>query len=361
MTLQRSLAPDRRARKRRRGSVRRISLMPVLAGFFLSLPVAALAAEPEFGGSCAMGLVSHQRIRTDCSIDWISRDGKRYCFSSAESKTEFLKSPDENIQRAAEMYAAAGLGDIARDLNRFASGDAQAYVDELIKAESARNGGVYAVDDPVTASSIPLIYENVDFTRTIDGYGFFPDVIFHAKDDPRKKYLIDFWVAPQNGKLAVLQTRIYKTPVQKGDAWAMTPRQPKPWWWIPASEHPGQSEQKRSWEIMSSIEAFVQASGQKGEFALKDDKTGEEIALKFIGVHQPIRRLKDDGQFFACTDFRKTGTTDQFYDIDFWLDMKNGQMIVTKVRVHKEPRLVDDSYVQVPRYNFDSKTFDIVP
>jgi hypothetical protein len=366
MTLHRGDAIDHGVRTPRHGSVRWTLFTPILTGIFLSLlvlgrPVSALAAEPEFGGSCATGLVNHQRISTDCSIDWISKDGKRYCFSSAESRAEFLKSPDENIQRATEMYAAAGLGDIARGLNRFTSGDAQAYIDELIKAEAAKNDGVYVVDDPLTASSIPLIYENVDFTRTLDGYGFFPDVIFHARDDVRKKYLIDFWIAPQRGKLAVLQTRIYKTPVKKGDTWAMTPRQPKPWWWIPASEHPGQTEQKRSWEIMSSIEAYIQVSVRSGEFTLKDDKTGEEISLKFIGVHQPIRRLKGEGQFFACSDFRKVGTEDQFYDVDFWLDMKDGQMIVTNARVHKVPKLVDGNYVQVPRYNFDSTTFDIVP
>ena len=35
--------------------------------------------------------------------------------------------------------------------------------------------GLFTVNDPVTASSIPLVYDKVDFTRTIDGYGFFPE------------------------------------------------------------------------------------------------------------------------------------------------------------------------------------------
>ena len=36
-------------------------------------------------------------------------------------------------------------------------------------------------------------------------------------------------------------------------------------------------------------------------------------------------------------------------------------MTVTKVKVHKVPVLKDGTYVQIPRYKFDSKTFDEVP
>jgi len=53
----------------------------------------------------------------------------------------------------------------------------------------------------------------------------------------------------------------------------MMQRQPKPWWWIPASEHPGQTEQKRSWEIMSAIDGYIETTAQNGVLTLKDDKT----------------------------------------------------------------------------------------
>ena len=339
----------------------RLWLIALLTALFLALPGALFATEPEFGGYCAMGLVNHQRIKTDCKINWTSKDGKLYCFSNASAETEFLKDPDGNIQKATDMYAAADLGDIANEMEKFTSDDAQNYVDKLIKEQSAKNGGVFVFDDPVTNTSVPLIYENVDFTRTLDGYGFFPDVIFHAKGDPNEKYLVDFWIAPRDGKLAVLETRIYEAPVKDGNTWTTEQRQPKPWWWIPASEHPGQTEQKRSWEIMSAIDGYIQTTAKNGILTLKDDKTGDEIPLQFVDVHQPVRRLKDNGQFFACTDFRKAGTTDQFYDIDFWIDTKSGKLEVSNVKVHKVPIFINGSYVQIPRYNFDSKTFDIVP
>ncbi|HLH10895.1 MAG TPA: hypothetical protein VKV77_03325 [Methylovirgula sp.] len=343
------------------GGPPRRAFLPLFIFFLLVLPMAAFAAEPEFSGYCAMGLVNHQRIKTDCKVNWTSKQGKLYCFSNDEAKVDFLKSPEENIEKATDNYAAADIGEIASGMDKFSSDDAQAYVDKLIKDEAAKNGGVYIFQDAVTDTSIPLIYDGVDFTRTLDGYGYFPDVNFHVKGDDQQKYLIDFWVAPLKGQLTVLESRIYEAPTKEGNSWTMEQRQPKPWWWIPASEHPGQTEQKRSWEVMSAIDAYIQTAAKDGVLTLKDDKTGEEVPLRFIDVHQPVRRLKDNGRFFACTDFRKAGTKDQFYDIDFWIDTKSGKMSVSDVKVHKVPMLMNGSYVQMPRYHFDPKTFDIVP
>ena len=130
-------------------------------------------------------------------------------------------------------------------------------------------------------------------------------------------------------------------------------RQPVPWWWIPASEHPGKMAQKRGWEVMSAVEdaALKQSAGTDGIFKLKDDKTGKTLDLKFINAHQPVRQL-DNGQYFACTDFRAEGTKDQIYDVDFWVTEKDGKMTVDQVRVHKVPELKNGQWVQVPRYSF---------
>ena len=68
-----------------------------------------------------------------------------------------------------------------------------------------------------------------------------------------------------------------------------------------------------------------------GVFKLKDDKTGKELDLEFIDTHQPVRQL-DDGHYFACTDFRVVGTKDQIYDIDFWVNDKDGTMSVSRPR-----------------------------
>lgn len=341
--------------------LRGIPRLSLLAMLLLGLSAVAFAAEPEFGGFSAMGLVDHQLIKTDCKITWTSTDGKLYCFSDDSAKANFLKASDENIQKATDSYATAEAEDTAKEMEKFTSDDAQSFVDKLIKDRSTSNGGIFVVDDPVTNTSVPLVYDKVDFTRTLDGYGYFPDVIFHAKGDAAQKYLVDFWVVPRNGGLMVLETRIYESPIRQDGKWQTLERDPPPWWWIPASEHVGTADRASSWEVMSAMDRYIAMASDHGILSLKDDKTGERLALRFIDLHQPVRRLKQDGKFFACTDFRKAGTKDQFYDIDFWIDTQNGKMSVSDVKVHKVPVLINGHYVQMSRYHYDPKTFEMVP
>ena len=343
-------------------AVSRAAAMLALATFACTQAKSADQSHAEFGGMCVVGLAAGKRVQTDCSANLL-RDGKTYCFSGDDAKAAFLKDPEALLAKAKQRFAAADAETTGAAMAHFVSADAQALVDDIIKKAAEKNGGIYPVKDALTGQTIPLVYDKIDFTRTIHGYGFFPDVIFHAKDDPAKKYLVDFWVRPEAGKLSILDVRIYKAPRKEGTAWIMMTRQPKPWWWIPASEHPGESEVKRGWEVMSAIEGHVltERTASEGTFNLKDDKTGEEIPLEFVGLHQPVRRLKENGRFFACSDFRKKGTTDQFYDVDFWLDEKDGVLKVTEARIHKVPVLEDGSYTQVPRYSFDPQTFDVVP
>ena len=321
------------------------------------------AAEPEFGGICAMGLAEGKRIKTDCQINWSSPDGKLYCFGNEDSKATFLKDPDANLRKAAEQFAMGEAENTANDMGRFSAEDVTAYIEAQIKATADKNGGLFAIHDSMLGQTLALKLVAVDFVRTLHGYGFFPNVVFADKDDPEKKYQIDFWVKPRGGKLETVDVRVYKAPRREGDKWVQMTRQPKPWWWIPASEHPGESEVKRSWEIMSAMHEHIAAKRAEGGgvYKLKDDKTGEELVLDFVGIHQPVRKLKEDGRYFACTDFRKESSKDEYYDIDFWLDDKSGKVTVGDVRVHKVPTLEDGNFIQKPRYTFDPKTFDVVP
>ena len=154
----------------------------------------------------------------------------------------------------------------------------------------------------MSGQELKLVFDKVDFVRTLHGYGFFPDVVFHAEDNAAKKYLIDFWVKPEADKLVVFDTRIYKAPRQEGTSWTLMARQPIPWWWIPASEHPGKTEQARGWEVMSAVEEDIvkERAKDNGTFKLKDAKTGEEVKLEFVGTHQPVRRLQQDSRFLRA-------------------------------------------------------------
>lgn len=322
------------------------------------------AAQAEFGGQCAMGLAQGEHVATDCTQKWTGSDGKTYCFSDAAAKKRFLEDPQGNLERAREFVAVSEVDATGKLMDHYKSDEIQDFVKGIIAKTATANGGVFPFTDPVTGEQLKLIFDKVDFVRTLHGYGFFPDVVFHAQDTPAKTYLIDFWVKPEGAKLVVFDTRIYKAPRREGTSWTLAARQPIPWWWIPASEHPGKTEQARGWEVMSAVEEDIVAQRAKdnGVFKMKDPKTGEELKLDFVGTHQPVRRLQQDGRFFACTDFRKEGTKDQFYDVDFWVNEKNGKMTVDEVRLHKVPqKQADGSYVQVPRYNFDDMKFEVVP
>jgi len=134
-------------------------------------------------------------------------------------------------------------------------------------------------------------------------------------------------------------------------------RQPIAWWWLPASDHPGDIETVRAWQVMSAIHNYIATHKDKdGNISIKDDKTGESVPLQFIEMHKTVRRLKKDGKFFICTDFRKPGTQDQYYDIDFWVNRKpSGKLEVEEVKIHKVPVEQDGMVHQESRYNFEDK------
>jgi YHS domain-containing protein len=335
----------------------------LLASVALGADALTPPPSPEFGGQCPEALSQGEHVMTNCAITWRDKDGKTYCFSSEASKKSFLANPDEKLARAREFLAAGNVEATETAMQSFTGSDAEALVRETVDAQVKANNGVYPMVDPLNGEHLKLAFDDVDFTRTIDGYGFFPDVKFHDAADPQKKYLIDFWVVPQGGKLQIEETRIYKAPLQADGKWTTMARQPVPWWWIPASEHPGHLATKRGWEVMSAVEhnAMTLSKKHNGVFMLKDDKTGQELALEFVDTHQPVRQL-DNGQYFACTDFRVAGTKDQIYDIDFWVNDKDGTMSVEQTKVHKVPEKKDGQWVQVPRYEWkDVGNSHVVP
>lgn len=338
-----------------------VALLILQASVF-SVVFAADTADAEFAGECAMGLVEGLHIETDCELTWTAPDGKLYCFRSEDAMAVFLKDSERNIKRAVEFYAISSAEQTANHMGKFKSRDVKAFVIEHIEALTADNGGKFPLRDVVLDKDLELIFDEIDLVRTLMGYGYFPSVKFHRADDAEKRYHIDFWIRPMQGELSVVDTRIYKAPRKYKGKWTTWMRDPRPWWWIPASEHPGATEEKRAWEVVSAIEnQIISEQDMHGTFQLVDEKTQEKIDLEFVGVHLPVRRLAADGQYFACSDFRKVGTKDEFYDIDFWLNEDDGSIQVGEVRVHKVPEMKDGGFMQIPRYTFDDLEFDLIP
>jgi hypothetical protein len=344
--------------------LRTVRTWAVLAIICCGAAGAPTDTQTQFGGQCVEGLAEGRHVMTNCALTWTDKDGKVYCFSSDSAKKSFLQSPTQNLQKARDFIAASSVDSTEKAMQYFDSSDAETLVKGAIEEKTKANNGVYPFEDPLTGQQLKLAFDGIDFTRTIDGYGFFPDVKFHEQADEQKRYLIDFWVAPSQGQLKIQEVRVYKEPLKGDGGWQLMARSPIPWWWIPASEHPGKMANKRGWEVMSAVEqgALDEQAKNNGVYLLKDDKTGKVLQLEFVDTHQPIRQLDDNGHYFACTDFRVVGTKDQIYDVDFWVTDKDGKMSIEQTRVHKVPELKDGQWVQVPRYEWkDLGSSHVVP
>jgi len=106
-------------------------------------------------------------------------------------------------------------------------------------------------------------------------------------------------------------------------------------------------------DIKSTMAKHIQDTvNGDGIFHMRDDKTGEMLALKFVQIHDPVRQIGTD-VYFACTDFHVVGDKDKLYDLDFWMNDKTGELKVYQSKVHKEPRssFLYGWYKQ-PRYTF---------
>ena len=113
-------------------------------------------------------------------------------------------------------------------------------------------------------------------------------------------------------------------------------------------------------DIKAAMAAYIATRiDAAGVFHLRDDRSGEELALKFVKIHDPVRRMGGD-TYFACTDFHVVGMPDKRYDLDFWMRPQTGELKIDATKVHKEPRWsVIYGWYKQPRYTFVND--DIVP
>ena len=71
--------------------------------FLIGFAGSAYAATGQFDEMCAWGLANHKDVQTDCSVN-AEISGETYCFSSEDAKTNFMKNPDANLQKAETFY-----------------------------------------------------------------------------------------------------------------------------------------------------------------------------------------------------------------------------------------------------------------
>ena len=147
--------------------------------------------------------------------------------------------------------------------------------------EARSKDGAFVFRDPKLNADLNLVFDNIKVVRGMEGYGWFANIIFHDKDEPKKQYAIDFWFKPDGQELKLMDIRVQKGPKQDGDGYFMITRQPVAWWWLPVQEHPGDMEVTRAWHVMSAIHNYIANNkDEKGNISVKDDKTGESRAAR---------------------------------------------------------------------------------
>ncbi len=91
--------------------------------------------------------------------------------------------------------------------------------------------------------------------------------------------------------------------------------------------------------------------GKPGVFEITDPRTSQTLELRFQKIHDPVRTM-GGGYYFACTNFAAIGNPDKTYDLDFWLQAHDGELVVYQENVHKLPVREGGEWIQQPRYNF---------
>jgi hypothetical protein len=78
---------------------------PDHAGIWKSATPPPGSTPGEFDDNDPVGLAAGQRIKADCSVNWVDPDsGKRYCFSTATSLVSFLTAPHQYLLQAGGVW-----------------------------------------------------------------------------------------------------------------------------------------------------------------------------------------------------------------------------------------------------------------
>ena len=171
-----------------------------------------------------------------------------------------------------------------RSMDQISQEEVRAAVRAIVEQQMQANGGVFVFRDSRAGENLQLVFEDIRLVRSIHGYGFSP-IALPRKDMPEKQYALDFWLKPKGEGVELMDMRIQKGPEEGWQHLTLVTRMPVAWWWIPASEHPGETEEKRAREVMSAIHEHIAKERREhnGIYQLTDDKTGEETRARVRG------------------------------------------------------------------------------
>ena len=116
-----------------------------------------------------------------------SRDGRR----PAPDKCSSDNSGSGGSSPRACRKERSGTG----PTKAFTENDVNAAVKKVV--DERTKDAAFVFRDPKLNADLHLIFDQIKNVRGMEGYGWFPNVIFHDKDEPKKQYAIDFWFKPE--------------------------------------------------------------------------------------------------------------------------------------------------------------------
>ena len=89
-------------------------------------------------------------------------------------------------------------------------------------------------------------------------------------------------------------------------------------------------------QMAHAITHFIDSDAKlKGGFFLVYDASSKKsLQLTLDKVHKERLSQCGDNLFFACSDFKSAGK--EMYDLDFFMESKDGKLAVTEIMIHKE-------------------------
>lgn len=244
----------------------------------------------------------------------------------------------------------------AADPKTLTDEEVTAAVKEVI-AERSKDG-VFAFHDVRSGEQLALVLDDVRVVRGLPVFGWFPNVVFHDKDIPAKKYALDFWLKPDGDRLKLMDIRIHKAPQADGSSWMSMTRAPLPWWWLPTIKRVSAVVGMQAWQVMGAIQTHI-VDARKNDAVVLADASGAPLSLQLVDLLQPVGKSKADGRYFACAEFRKFGSEATNYSITYWLDPQT--KLVTAGSVHAmDAGTGERKAAAEPRCDVGGIAFDIV-
>jgi hypothetical protein len=227
-----------------------------------------------------------------------------------------------------------------------------------IVAERSKDG-VYSLRDPGSGETLNLAIDEIRAVRGLPEFGWFPDIVFHDKANPKRKYTIDLWLKEDAGALKFMDARVHKDAKPDGDGFMMITRSPLLWWWLPTLKRQSAVGGIQAWQVMGRVHEHIIGLSQDGAYPLAIGD-GKSVPAELVAIYQPVGRSKEDGRYFTCAELRNIGEPGAFYAVDFWVQSDARSVHAGSARPIENSRAGGGTARKESPCRFEGIAFDVV-